>query len=154
MAVCLFAGVLANAAIPRSNGSATNALSRVERSLGPGNETPSTSPLPIEVRSVSCYGGPRTDSYWEEGVFNVEIRKLEGTVAVMTDESTAQLRSRNLAPKSWEVYASDFLLNDQGKASVNFTTPCYRANRGAFYPSLEARYSALLSKFRARIDKP
>jgi hypothetical protein len=152
MAICLFAGVLTYLAIPRSYGSAADALRRVERSFGPSNELSSLPPLPIEVRSEPCFG-QQGGSYWEEGVFNVEIRKLEGTFAVMADESTAQTRAKDLAPKDWMAYATEIRLNEKGNASVNFTTPCYRANRGEFVRSVEAQYSVLLARFRATIDQ-
>jgi hypothetical protein len=149
---CAFAGVMIHTLIPMSSGSALAAVQRLERSLADVPTGQPSSDAPVSVRSQSCFG-TNGDSYWEEGVFNVEIREVLVSFDVPADVKTAVARIRAAAPKNWTVYASDALADTNGQVGVRLTTPCLRAGRGQFFPSLEARFARVGEKLRSRVDQ-
>jgi hypothetical protein len=151
--VCGFAGALINTLVPKSSGSATTALQRFERSVGDARSTSLPGDNSTTARSVSCFG-QTGDSYWEEDFFNLQIRKVEIRLATMSDPKAAEARARKILPKNWEVYGTDYLPDEVGKATLSIETPCLTAKKGQFYPSLEARFTSAIEKLRTKVDEP
>lgn len=151
--VCGAAGAIINTLIPRSFGSATTALQRFERSVNSARSTTLPGEDSTVARSISCFG-PTGDSYWEEDFFNLQIRKVEIRLAVMSDPKTAEARARKILSKNWKVYGSDYLPDGVGNATLQIETPCLTAKKGQFYPQLEARFTSAIEKLRTKVDEP
>jgi hypothetical protein len=151
---CGFGGFFLNVMVPKSYGSANNALKPIEQSLKGIRRTVLKVENSTLAYGVSCYGENGRDSYWEEDFFGLEIRYFTFNIAVHSDEKSAEARSRKILPKDWVVSAWDATPDPSGDTHVNVESPCFTAEPDQFDSVLSDRAVAIAQQIRTTVERP